>query len=93
VVLIPTTAIQRGVQAATYVYVVKDTPSKADPAQTEKTVSLQNIAVGPTEGEVTLVESGLKDGDLVVTDGVDKLQPGSKVSLPEERKGAGKVKP
>jgi len=92
-VLIPTTAIQRGVQSATYVYVVKDTPSKADAAQIEKTVSLQSIVAGPTEGEDTLIESGLSDGDVVVTDGVDRLQPGAKVSIPEDRKPKAKVKP
>jgi len=66
VVLVPTTAIQRGVQSATYVYLVKDAP----PA---KTVTMQPVVVGPTEGEETLIESGLSDGDVVVTDGVDRL--------------------
>lgn len=93
VVLIPTTAIQRGVQSATYVYAVKDTPSKTDASRIEKTVAMQTIVVGPTEGEDTLIESGVSDGDVVVTDGVDKLQPGSKVSIPEDRKPKAKVKP
>ncbi|HLY74416.1 MAG TPA: efflux RND transporter periplasmic adaptor subunit, partial [Planctomycetota bacterium] len=93
VVLIPTAAIQRGIQSANYVYVVKETPSKADPAKMEKTVALENIVTGPTEGEDTIIESGLKDGDLVVTDGVDKLQPGSRVSIPEGRKSTVKAKP
>jgi multidrug efflux system membrane fusion protein len=92
VILVPTPAIQRGVQSATYVYVVRDTPSKKDPTKMEKTVSLENVVTGPTEGEETIVESGLKDGDIVVTDGVDKLQPGSKVSTPESRKTPPKVK-
>jgi len=89
VVLIPTLAIQRGVQSTTYVYVVKETPSKADPNKMEKTVSLENIVTGPTEGDDTVVESGIEAGALVVTDGVDKLQPGSKVSIPDARKAAG----
>jgi multidrug efflux system membrane fusion protein len=92
VVLIPTAAIQRGIQSANYVYVVKETPSKKDPAKMEQTVALQNIATGPTEGEDTIIDSGLNDGDIVVTDGVDKLQPGSRVSIPEGRKPAVKVK-
>ncbi len=92
VVLIPTAAIQRGVQSATYVYVVHETPSKADPAKKEKTVAIQNIVTGQTEGDVTIVESGLKDGDVVVTDGVDKLVPGARVSIPDARKST-KVKP
>src|SRR5579862_4314994 len=92
VVLIPTAAIQRGIQSANYVYVVKETPSKKDPAKMEQTVALQNIVTGPTEGEDTIIESGVKDGDIVVTDGVDKLLPGSRVSIPEGRKPAAKVK-
>jgi multidrug efflux system membrane fusion protein len=92
VILVPTPAIQRGVQSATYVYVVRDTPSKHDPTKIEKTVSLENIMTGPTEGEETIIDSGLKDGDIVVTDGVDKLQPGSRVSIPEGRKTPPKVK-
>ena len=92
VILVPTPAIQRGVQSATYVYVVRDTPSKHDPAKMEKTVALENVVTGPTEGEETIIESGLKDGDIVVTDGVDKLQPGSKVTVPEGRKAPPKVK-
>jgi multidrug efflux system membrane fusion protein len=92
VLLIPTAAIQRGVQSATFVYVVKETPSKSDPTKMEKTVELQNIVTGPTEGEETLIESGLNDGDIVVTDGVDKLQPKSRVSIPEGRKTPTKVK-
>jgi len=92
--LIPTMAVQRGVQSATYVYVVKDTPSKADPSQTEKTVALQNITIGPSEGDDTVVEKGLSTGEVVVTDGVDKLQPGARVSLPSAKPaGGGKVKP
>jgi len=92
VVLIPTAAIQRGIESANYVYVVKETPSKKDPAKMEQTVALQQIAAGPTEGQDTIIESGLHDGDIVVTDGVDKLQPGSRVSIPEGRKPTVKVK-
>ncbi|HEV3029613.1 MAG TPA: MdtA/MuxA family multidrug efflux RND transporter periplasmic adaptor subunit [Planctomycetota bacterium] len=92
VVLIPTAAIQRGIQSANYVYVVKETPSKKDPAKMEQTVALQDITTGPTEGEDTIIESGLRDGDIVVTDGVDKLQPGARVSIPEGRKSTGTVK-
>jgi multidrug efflux system membrane fusion protein len=93
IVLIPTAAIQRGIQSANYVYIVKETPSKSDPAKMEKTVALENIVTGPTEGEDTIIESGVKDGDLIVTDGVDKLQPGTRVSIPEGRKSTVKVKP
>jgi multidrug efflux system membrane fusion protein len=92
VVLIPTAAIQRGAQSATYVYVVQETPSKADPAKLEKTVAKVDIVTGQTEGDVTIVESGVKEGDIVVTDGVDKLVPGAKVSVPEDRGSKAKPK-
>lgn len=86
VVLMPTTALQRGPNMATFVYVVKD--------GTDKTVELRNVVVGPVEGDDTLIEKGLSAGDVVVTDGVDKLQPGSKVTLPAPKpEGGGKVKP
>jgi multidrug efflux system membrane fusion protein len=84
VVLIPTAAIQRGTQSATYVYVVKDTPTKEDPTKLEKTVAYQQVVTGQTEGDVTIVESGVQDGDIVVTDGVDKLVDGAKVKPPED---------
>ncbi|HZE96399.1 MAG TPA: efflux RND transporter periplasmic adaptor subunit [Planctomycetota bacterium] len=93
VVLIPTTAVQRGLQSSTYVYVVKETPSKTDATQMEKTVAIQAIVTGPTEGDDTIVESGLGAEETVVTDGVDKLQPGARVSVPEGKPAGKKVHP
>jgi multidrug efflux system membrane fusion protein len=93
VVLIPTPAVQRGAQASIYVYLAKEGPSKADPAKSEWTVLRRDIVIGPSEGDDTLVEKGLSAGDVVVTDGVDKLQDGSKITLPEARPAAGKGKP
>lgn len=46
----------------------------------EGTVALRTITVGPSEGDLVVIESGLKADEIVVTDGVDKLQPGSTVS-------------
>jgi len=68
-VLVPTAAIQRSPQS-TFVYVVKP----------DSTVDLRSVEVQLTEGDETSVKSGLAPGDIVVTDGVDKLQPGSKVA-------------
>jgi multidrug efflux system membrane fusion protein len=68
--LVPGAAIQRGPDSQ-YVYVVKP----------DETVEVRNVTVGPTEGEQTVVETGVQPGDVVVTDGVDKLQPGAKVSV------------
>jgi multidrug efflux system membrane fusion protein len=67
VVLVPNAAIQRNAQAA-FVYVVKP----------DQTVTMQNVTVGTTDGNVTAVE-GLNAGDVVAVDGFDKLQNGAKV--------------
>jgi len=42
-------------------------------------VKLQSVTVGTTEGGQVEIQSGLSPGDVVVVDGVDKLQDGSKV--------------
>jgi membrane fusion protein, multidrug efflux system len=69
-IVVPSSAVQRG-PSATYVYVL----------QADETVELRNVEVGPTEGAETAIEKGLSEGELVVTDGLDKLQPKAKVSL------------
>jgi membrane fusion protein, multidrug efflux system len=69
-VIAPSAAVQRSPQS-TFVYVVKD----------DDTVEMRDVAIGPSEGDDTIVEKGLKPGEVVVTDGVDKLQEGSKVSF------------
>jgi len=68
--LVPTAAIQRGVQG-TFVYVVKD----------DKTVSVAQVQVGSTQGEVTQIESGVAAGAMVVVDGADRLREGAKVEV------------
>ena len=68
-VLVPTAAIQRSPQA-TFVYVVTD----------DRSVAMRNVDVKLTEGDTSAVASGLSPGDVVVTDGVDKLQQGTKVA-------------
>lgn len=68
--VVPAAAIQRGPQG-TYVYTVKP----------DKTAEMKKVAVGFSEGNVTTLASGLQPGELVVTDGQDKLQPGSKVEI------------
>jgi membrane fusion protein, multidrug efflux system len=68
--LIPSAAIQRG-SPGTFVYVVKD----------DKTVVVTPVKLGPVQGEVTAISSGLNAGELVVVDGTDKLREGAKVEL------------
>lgn len=71
-VIIPTAAVQRSPQGA-FVYVIKG----------DSTVEMRPIEVQGTEGDDTAVKRGLEAGERVVTDGLEKLRPGSKVSLPK----------
>ncbi len=68
--LVPSAAIQRG-SPGTFVYIVKD----------DKTVSVQVVNLGPVQGEVTAIASGIEPGAVVVVDGADKLREGAKVEL------------
>jgi len=68
VTLVPNAVIQRSPQSA-YVYVVKP----------DNTVEARNVAIQMSQGNDTAIASGLTPGETVVVDGVDKLQPGSKV--------------
>ena len=66
--VLPTAAILRGPQG-TFVYTVNS----------DKTVQDKVVAVSLTQGNTTVVTSGLTPGDVVVTDGQDKLQRGSHI--------------
>ena len=61
----------RPARPRTYVYVL----------DSNNVVSVQNVTTGPTDGVNTVVANGLKPGDVVVTDGVDRLADGAKVSI------------
>jgi multidrug efflux system membrane fusion protein len=47
----------------------------------DKTVEMRDVTLGPVEGDQATIESGIDAGEVVVTDGVDKLQAGMKVSI------------
>jgi multidrug efflux system membrane fusion protein len=68
VAMVPAAAIQHSPQSS-FVYVVKG----------DQTVEMRNVVPGPVEGDEASVDSGLQAGDVVVVDGVDKLQQGTKV--------------
>jgi membrane fusion protein, multidrug efflux system len=78
VVLVPNAAIQHSPQSA-FVYVVKR----------DNTVEARNVQVEGSEGDQTSISRGLSAGEIVVTDGVDKLQPGAKVALRGSQSAAG----
>jgi len=73
--VVPSSAIQRGPQG-TYVFTVKP----------DKTAEMRNVTVTISQGNFVAISQGLQPGDVVVTDGQDKLQPGTKVEI---RGGAG----
>ena len=66
--VVPAAAVQHGSQG-TYSYVVKQ----------DTTVESRPIKVALTEGTVAVLDGGVNPGEQVVTDGQEKLQPGSKV--------------
>jgi multidrug efflux system membrane fusion protein len=75
--LVPVAAIQHG-NNGTFVYKV-DTDAN--------TVSMSTVVAGTIDGDTAEIQSGVSPGDTVVTDGVDKLQNGSKVIV--SKKGSG----
>lgn len=75
--IVPAAAIQRGPQG-TYVYVVNG----------GNTVNIRTVTVAQTTGNNVGISSGLNGGEIVVIDGQDKLQDGSKVTTTTSPTGA-----
>jgi multidrug efflux system membrane fusion protein len=75
-IVVPSQAIQTG-QSGQFIYVVKTNPTNA----AVRFVENRPIATGITYRGETVVESGLKTGETVVTDGQLRLAPGVKVSV------------
>lgn len=74
-VIMPNAAVRRGAPngvATTFVYIVN----------ADKTVSVRPVALGVVDGERVAVLSGLKAGEVVVTEGGDRLRDGAQVLLP-----------
>src|SRR6184192_4986760 len=67
--IVPAPAIQRGPQG-TYVYAVGS----------DNTVKIRPVTIAQTTGNRIGLSSGVNAGDIVVIDGQDKLQDGSKVN-------------
>lgn len=70
VVVVPSAAIQRGPQG-TFVYLIRP----------DRTAEIRTVAVGIIQGGDASIESGLAEGDLVVTDGADRLREGARVAI------------
>lgn len=69
-IVVPSLAVSNGQQGA-YVYVVNP----------DSTVTTRPVQVDRTVDELTIVASGLKPGEAVVTDGQLRLSPGAKVVI------------
>ncbi|RYZ43099.1 MAG: MdtA/MuxA family multidrug efflux RND transporter periplasmic adaptor subunit [Myxococcaceae bacterium] len=63
--VVPTAALQHGVQGS-FVYVV----------QADNTVSLRPVTTGPTDVDDTVLTQGVRPGESVVVEGADKLANG-----------------
>ncbi len=69
-VLVPTPAVLSGAPG-NYVYL----------ANSDNTVSVRKVTVGPSDGTNTAILSGVIVGDTVVVDGTDRLSDGAKISI------------
>ena len=67
VVTVPTAAIQRGAPGG-YVYVIN----------ADNRVSVRPVNIGPTDGPIAAVNSGVSVGERVVVDGTDHLGDGAR---------------
>ncbi len=68
--LVPAVAVQKSTQG-NFVYVVKP----------DNTVEVRAVTVAATQGDVIALNSGVTQGERIVTDGLDKLQAGTRVAV------------
>jgi membrane fusion protein, multidrug efflux system len=69
-VVVPGTTIQRGSQG-TFLYVVRE----------NQTAEMRPVTIQVTEGNDVAIGSGLKAGELVVLEGMDKVQDGARLDV------------
>ncbi len=69
-VLVPAAAVLSGAPG-NYVYL----------ANKDDTASVHKVTLGPSDGQNTVIASGLSAGDTVVTDGTDRLSDGAKIRV------------
>ncbi|MEI8021772.1 MAG: MdtA/MuxA family multidrug efflux RND transporter periplasmic adaptor subunit [Schlesneria sp.] len=74
-IVVPASAVQRG-PTSVFLYVVQE----------DDTVDLRTVKVGLSEGSEISIESGLTPGEIVVTEGIDKLQPKAMITTLEKEK-------
>jgi multidrug efflux system membrane fusion protein len=76
-VTVPNQAVQTG-QDGTFIYVVGE----------DRKVQFRPVKIGPRVDLDVVIDDGIKPGDVVVTDGQLRLQPGSEVQTGGGRQGA-----
>ena len=79
-VLVPTPAVLSGAPGD-YVYLVN----------ADQSVSVHKVIAGPSDGTNTVILSGLAAGQVVVTDGTDRLSDGAKIKAGGEKPTAAKA--
>jgi multidrug efflux system membrane fusion protein len=85
-ITIPNSAVRRGAPngvVSTFVYVVNS----------DRTVTVRPVTLGVVDGERVAVAKGLKIGEMVVTEGGDRLRDGAAVQLPNAAPPAATVHP
>jgi membrane fusion protein, multidrug efflux system len=81
-IIMPNSAVRRGAPnglTTEFVYVVNP----------DRTVSVRPVTLGVVDGERVAVLKGLTAGEIVVTEGADRLRDGAQVSLPDSKPPAG----
>jgi multidrug efflux system membrane fusion protein len=74
-IIIPNAAVRRGAPngvVSTFVYVVN----------ADRTVTVRPVTLGVVDGERVAITAGLAAGEIVVTEGGDRLRDGAQVQLP-----------
>jgi multidrug efflux system membrane fusion protein len=85
-IIMPNSAVRRGAPngvASTFVYVVNG----------DNTVSVRPVTLGVVDGERVAVTAGLKAGEVVVTEGGDRLRDGAAIVLPGAPAASGAARP
>lgn len=73
-ILVPRHAIATGANKESRVFVIRE----------DQTIKVQPVIPGPSAGEETVILSGVGEGERLVTEGLDKLKEGTRVSVQEE---------
>lgn len=73
-IVVPSQAVQTG-QNGQFVFIVKS----------DMTAQVRNVNIGRSDGQQTIITSGLKPGETVVTDGQLRLTDGAKVEIKNQQ--------